>query len=781
MNFVNEAAIWDLHIHTNKCPKGRGSEFHSKYFDNTDAYLDKLIDVLTSNVNGKVDMISFTDHNQIDLEVYSKFYERNVDIQLIPGIEIDFLSSKDSVDPKHLIVYFDCAKENISNLCEKINDILAGTRNLKAILEISTLLNELARVGHNFIISPHAFKQRKRDIDREWVDETSAKKDASMYMDAFFAFWESAGYSSIQKAMRFLKEFELEDNIPIVSFSDSNNFDKLETYLRNPPQYFKSLPTFKGLAMVGTDVRRISGERSPFKNNRNPGMIKEVIFGDNTIQFSKQLNTIVGGRGSGKSILLDAIAHKLGAASLKQDRKKFIEDFPISIKNYNDALIDQSFAIDYFDQAYVNTLFSSEEFSKNLKEKFGDSFSELACIHEEDIRLANKQNFNRYLIEAKDIDVENLDALTHSYPIISNDGLNINIHVQDKMAIDQESELLNYSEWGDSIDALFDRFPHGAHNLDNLEKIKNLLKYVIFTEIKIYNLRMRSSLHVHNDFIDKYICLKESKSEKSKGKAEVELSIKKNMESLASDIIFRNNLINAYFKVSTNFKPFHSEYRFGDGSVEKRFIFSNELKVQTPFEYLLLTFDEYIDGRVVQNKKQLSLTELCVEFISTGFENQLKPNYSPNDLVYRLQEFDLEYSQVNNIYYVDNGRLIDISKESPGTQTNMLMEYIVHRRTQRPLLIDQPEDNVDNKTIYDQFRLWFAKLKSTRQVIVVTHDANIVINADAENVIVAEQLGSNEFKYRHGALEYQNIIEESSQILDGGRDAVERRLRKYEA
>ena len=116
---------------------------------------------------------------------------------------------------------------------------------------------------------------------------------------------------------------------------------------------------------------------------------------------------------------------------------------------------------------------------------------------------------------------------------------------------------------------------------------------------------------------------------------------------------------------------------------------------------------------------------------------------------------------------------------SPGTRTNILLEYIVHRDTNSPLLIDQPEDNVDNQTIYGQIKDWFVTLKNKRQVIVVTHDANIVINADAENIILATQNQDGSFSYEYGALESGNMLEEASVILDGGVEAVRRRLMKY--
>ena len=116
---------------------------------------------------------------------------------------------------------------------------------------------------------------------------------------------------------------------------------------------------------------------------------------------------------------------------------------------------------------------------------------------------------------------------------------------------------------------------------------------------------------------------------------------------------------------------------------------------------------------------------------------------------------------------------------SPGTQTNILMEYIVSKDTKLPLLIDQPEDNIDNETIYTKLTTWFRKLRLKRQVIVVTHDANVVINADADNVIIANKKSDNNFTYDYGALEYGTILNRISVILDGGVEAVERRLKKY--
>ena len=155
-----------------------------------------------------------------------------------------------------------------------------------------------------------------------------------------------------------------------------------------------------------------------------------------------------------------------------------------------------------------------------------------------------------------------------------------------------------------------------------------------------------------------------------------------------------------------------------------------------------------------------------------------------------LKKFDLKFTNESHVYYKSDldtkvNKYKNIKKNSPGTQTNILMEYIVKKKTSRPLLIDQPEDNIDNQTIYNTLKNWFREMKYNRQVIVVTHDANIAINSDSENLIIAEQIKQSEgqnkaiFNYNHGALEYENNIEIASNILDGGIEAVRKRLRKY--
>ena len=104
--------------------------------------------------------------------------------------------------------------------------------------------------------------------------------------------------------------------------------------------------------------------------------------------------------------------------------------------------------------------------------------------------------------------------------------------------------------------------------------------------------------------------------------------------------------------------------------------------------------------------------------------------------------------------------------------------FVLHSDSTTTLLIDQPEDNIDNEARYAQLTKWVRKQKYNRQIILVTHDANIVINGDAECVIIANHLG-DKFDYEFGALEYKDILDKAAVILDGGKTAIHRRMEKY--
>lgn len=117
-----------------------------------------------------------------------------------------------------------------------------------------------------------------------------------------------------------------------------------------------------------------------------------------------------------------------------------------------------------------------------------------------------------------------------------------------------------------------------------------------------------------------------------------------------------------------------------------------------------------------------------------------------------------------------------------------------------PIIIDQPEDDLDNRGIFTELVTYLKDKKTQRQIILVTHNANVVVNADSELVIVANQHGSHspnnhgkKFQYKYGSIECllknndpnastldkKRIKDHICEILEGGDKAFKLREKKY--
>ena len=128
---------------------------------------------------------------------------------------------------------------------------------------------------------------------------------------------------------------------------------------------------------------------------------------------------------------------------------------------------------------------------------------------------------------------------------------------------------------------------------------------------------------------------------------------------------------------------------------------------------------------------------------------------------------------------------VDIRKLSPGTRgiVLLLLYLALDDSDNRPLVIDQPEENLDPKSVFDELVHLFVEAKSHRQVIMVTHNANLVINTDADQIIIAEAgphpHGSlPPISYRSGGLENAEIRKAVCDILEGGEGAFQERARR---
>ncbi len=142
------------------------------------------------------------------------------------------------------------------------------------------------------------------------------------------------------------------------------------------------------------------------------------------------------------------------------------------------------------------------------------------------------------------------------------------------------------------------------------------------------------------------------------------------------------------------------------------------------------------------------------------------------DVWFPEDSLDVEYSASG-----DGRGFRSIQEGSPGQKTAALLAFLLSYG-EEPLVLDQPEDDLDNHLIYELIVAQLRNVKARRQLIVVTHNPNIVVNGDAELVIALEPHGGRTQVGSHGSLQERSVRKTICNVVEGGREAFERRYRR---
>ena len=129
-----------------------------------------------------------------------------------------------------------------------------------------------------------------------------------------------------------------------------------------------------------------------------------------------------------------------------------------------------------------------------------------------------------------------------------------------------------------------------------------------------------------------------------------------------------------------------------------------------------------------------------------------------------------------NVAMAANPHFKDASELSQGQKCTALLPLLLSRR-EMPLVIDQPEDNLDNHFIYETVVDAVRRLRQIRQMIFITHNANIPVLGDADLVIVMNSDGKKGYVQKAGTLD--ECRDEIIDLLEGGKKAFSERSRRY--
>ncbi|MBU0614199.1 hypothetical protein KJ766_02870 [Patescibacteria group bacterium] len=611
--------------------------------------------------------------------------------------------------------------------------------------------------------------------------------------------------------------------------------------------WIKGNTSFETLRQVVVDYenRVLIQERNPAENkNSSPELfIDRMEYKQDsetqTVYFNKDINSVIGKRGAGKSVLLKHIVFNV----LEDKKIEKLKDFKIywcdsTAENKFVEYIPQNYlsAITYEDgekyderdemlkvRLFNNDLFKNADTSKNeatdsIELKINAKVKEILSLHRQIVGTTNqlkplgkiedkekaiktKQGEINKLgkIDITDEDIEN--QTKYSSEIESLSGV-IKLLEQDVQIIK------NINKDGDVSFITVDDEAFFGLSQTTLELIEKHIEKLSSQDIKGYLGNLLT------DLVNKIKTKKQEKTTVTKKLVPINEKLKQNktIEKILKEISKLNSekieieKLNKFVEESNEKKvgligevvdlylSFKSKI---EGIVQTlKDEFNNFTFITFDFTvsydvgaYKSRFFDVYIDGRSGDRFKEFingnkdfekaELTKIIEDIIADADTARLKTTGGDkeNALITLLScRYDIDFTK--SVKYKNEEGLVDFENMTGGQKAMALLDLIFNlSKSGYPIIIDQPENDIDVSGISNDLKELLLDQKEKRQVIVATHSPNLLLLTDSENVIVAENEG-NTIKYHNNGIEANEIQDDIVKILEGGVDALKKRMNK---
>lgn len=848
---------WDLHFHT-----------PSSYdYDDMSVTNQEIIDTLSLN---QISTIAITDHHKIDIERIKELQKLGLEknILVLPGIE--FLSDARGKVPIHFIGIFPekCNLEyvwgqieNRTNIAKvkgegkepnqvycDLEDTIKLVKELGGITTIHAgdKTNSIENITHSL---PHGEAQKTEIATLIDIYELGKVDDKDGYLSIVFP--------AIKK------------HIPMIICSDNHN---IKQYALKENCWIKADCSFEGLKQVIYEPKQRVRIQALKPHEKAEYQVIDSVsithsdFHAQKIHFNQNLNSIIGGRSTGKSVLLGAIAKRLNCDKEvkfnNEDYTKFVNEVVGSITvTWKDGVINNDRNIEYFPQSYMYRLaqnknneldklieeivkqdksknnllsgyksFSSEnntditnklnklfqlqsdlEKRKNLLKEKGDEKGirgEIDKLEKETSELKSKINITDTELKEYNDFKFNLDILNKENETLLNQVTKIQ-SLKSKFIVNKDFEFdlvslndTNKEEVRNAFDLLKVKFEkEWEKEIDSIIEKNNRIILENSSKILIINQTPVFIKGIETFKNNKQYKEQEEKLKIQKEKlADIKLIQKENEDLNLQVNSFKALIKEAHRNYFKKIEEIKSTLQIAKDKLE--IIASARLNMQGYKDLLNFGVNQQsYQGQSIVNDKIESIEDYFIHAHSL-FEKLLinsitlkggNTNVSFAQKLLSTNFFEITY----DIIYEDT-----FKKMSEGKKAFVvLMLLLDFSNKDCPILIDQPEDDLDNRAIYKDLVKYVKNKKKERQIILVTHNPNIVVGADSELVIVANQNGidtpninNSKFQYTSGSLENtkpydkdvkvildsQGIKEHVCEILEGGNEAFKQREKKYD-
>ena len=900
---------WDLHVHTpfTKCNDG-----YESLKPNTWDNFCKSIEESSVSVIGITDYFSL-DNYYIFVDKFHSLYPHSSKI-FFPNIELRLNESVNPVQEEvnvHLIFRPDIDKETAKKFIDSLKTEKTD-RNEKKLscgelengdFEGATVTRENIILAFEETFGPKAIRQDYMLIfaatNNDGIRPERGKKRKEIITDEIDKLSDGF-FGGSQNTEHFLDKARLEDKQqsikekPVITGCDAHSFDQLNTWLgktvindTNTKEitWIKADTTFEGLLQILIDPRErvaisptIPDEKELYK------VIKKISFtGTNNfpkeIVFNNNLNSIIGSRSSGKSALLNYVAHAVDkidteskcpngpAAKIawqglgfgysvewgdgnKDNAGKVIflpQNYLFSISNHPEMITEKIKPVLFRRFPLVQSRLAAvinaiESNNKSIEDSVGEFFNltlSIRNLEEETKTIGDKKVIN----QAKENYDKQVNQIKGTFSLTNEEVekfQKISAEITEKrtelQVLTEKINILKSQYINQVTNNVITIVPSITFNpsIENLpselraiiEEKLSKMKIGITKEIEEEIIKFKSQLETrHKEILEsiekiskdnKDVIQKNQQNEqlaKLINESNKQISLLSKIEDKEKRIKLQKDKIQNVFNViSTSLakrdeaiqglrKLFlelnQKDYDISFG-VECSFSVSSVMELSENFNLREISDNEYISDQKADILKIRKNYKTFLEDLDSG-KIKLKVYKNAIDAAKLCLKFTEEI-RFNAVMEGDTIGGFNISAMTPGKQALFALMLILDESTDAwPLLIDQPEDDLDSRSIYNHIVPYLKLKKKERQIIMVSHNANLVVGADSEKVIVANKHGDDRkninnqmFDYFSGSLENTKqrvdsayildsggIREHACDILDGGEEAFEKRKNKY--
>lgn len=779
----------DFHIHSI-------ASKHKESDDCVDLSTIDNIDLLIDKLNQReINMCSISDHDNFDFNIYNRLkQEENKGSikKVFPAVEFSVTYDKKVL---HVITIFDDKDEG---KIKKIQNEIFDTKNNKPFyddVELNSFsenkyLNILKNIDLNVVMIAHQKEtlSSKETRNHDVMTLGKEKFDELVFLDYFESFEFKRKRNEIfnKNYIEKNKEKYKDTTLRFVTGSDCHDWSK---YPKENDDfsftYLKCLPTFRGLAMAVTNTKRINYVNNFYSTTDKylDSINMEIDNNEYDIKLSKGINVIIGDNSIGKSLLI----HKLTNYNYLNDQKikDSYDEYLINNKIKINSSIPESNISKFNGQGSIRKMFENKTFDSD---EFLNGFfpaeplvSKYIEIYKSEIEnyisiLKNKEeksnafnkitNFDICVIEAtsKSLNFKNVTQATIT-------SINSKIKKIGKIVEYFESinSLLDKIQENDFFDKEDEKYINDSinSNIKLISKYNNKIKQNLFVISKI-NI-------INDEFTSKDKGLKKTKTDETEKIANYE----SNKDS------FSENIVNYYYKNrnKVKYEPNIKEEKVPTTSNKVgKYRFVAKTKTKEVSNANLLTLINNVLGKSVKD-----INSIDSSTIPDRFSNRNKETSYKEKLINLKNELDKE---IDNCFSIDkainDASDKDVTKElSSGFNSKIYFDLISNQTDDnRIYIIDQPEDDVSQPSIKKNILGDFYDMSKNRQVIIITHNPQFIVNLDVDNVIFIGKDENDKIYIQNGALEYcdkdYDILKIVADNIEGGIDSINERWKRYD-